>query len=103
MRYSIEPRDWIFVKGYGFLSFAKNTSRRLSSKYEQKLLDTTTNALKTASKRNIQKAAEATVDMVGKKIAEKGTTIASTREDQKKSTQPTKILKEIYIPPENRQ
>ena len=24
MRYSIEPRDRIYVKGHGFLSFAKN-------------------------------------------------------------------------------
>ena len=24
MRYSIEPRDRIYVKGYGFLYFAKN-------------------------------------------------------------------------------
>ena len=24
MRYSVQPRDRIFVKGYGFLSFAKN-------------------------------------------------------------------------------
>ena len=24
MRYSIEPRDQVFVKDYGFLSFAKN-------------------------------------------------------------------------------
>ena len=24
MRYSIEPRNRIYVKGYGFLSFAKN-------------------------------------------------------------------------------
>ena len=24
MRYSIEPKDRIYVKGYGFLSFAKN-------------------------------------------------------------------------------
>ena len=23
-RYSVQPRDRIFVKGYGFLSFAKN-------------------------------------------------------------------------------
>ena len=22
MRYSVQPREWIFVKGYGFLSFA---------------------------------------------------------------------------------
>ena len=26
MRYSIEPRDRIYIKGYGFLSFAKNMS-----------------------------------------------------------------------------
>ena len=24
MRYSIEPKERIYVKGYGFLSFAKN-------------------------------------------------------------------------------
>ena len=71
MRYSIEPRDRVYVKGYGFLSFAKN----LSNKYSQKLIDTakksTTDALKTASKRVIQKTAEATSDLVGNKIADK--------------------------------
>ena len=29
MRYSFQPRDQIFVKGYGFLSFAKNMSKIL--------------------------------------------------------------------------
>ena len=38
MRYSIEPRDRIYVKGYGFLSFAKNMGKSLSNKYGQKLL-----------------------------------------------------------------
>ena len=33
MRYSIEPRDRIYVKGYGFLSFAKNMGKYLSNKY----------------------------------------------------------------------
>ena len=33
MRYSIEPRDRIYVKGYGFLSFAKNISKNLSNKH----------------------------------------------------------------------
>ena len=64
MRYSIEPRDRIYVKGYGFLSFAKNRSKNLSNKYGQKLLDSakksTTDAVKTASKRAIPKTAEAT-------------------------------------------
>ena len=27
------------MKGYGFLSFAKNMGKRLSNKYDQKLLD----------------------------------------------------------------
>ena len=29
MRYSIQPRDRIFVKSYGFLSFAKNMGKIL--------------------------------------------------------------------------
>ena len=45
--YSVQPRNRIFVKGYGFLSFAKNMgrnigkniSKNLSSKYNQKLFD----------------------------------------------------------------
>ena len=39
MRCSIEPRDRIYAKGYGFLSFAKNIGTQLSNKYSQKLLD----------------------------------------------------------------
>ena len=38
MRYSIEPKDRIYIKGYGFLSFAKNTAKNLSNQYSQKLL-----------------------------------------------------------------
>ena len=39
MRYSIEPRDQIYVKAYGFLSFVKHIGKNLSRKYNQKLLD----------------------------------------------------------------
>ena len=49
MKYSIQPRDRIYLKGYEFISFAKN----LSNKYSQKIIDTTKksamNAIKTAS------------------------------------------------------
>ena len=45
MCYSIEPRDRIYVKGYGFLSFAKNVdthatkvAENLSNKYSQNFL-----------------------------------------------------------------
>ena len=79
MRYSIEPRDWIYVKGYGFLSFAKNMGKSLTNKYGQKPLDSakksTTDAIKTASKRTIQKTAEGIGDLTGNKIADKITSV----------------------------
>ena len=28
MRYSIEPRDRVYVKGYGFMSFARSMSNK---------------------------------------------------------------------------
>ena len=75
MRYLIEPRDKRYVKGCEFLSFAKNAGTHLSNKYSQKLLDSakksTTDALKTASKKVIQKRAEAASDVTGNKIADK--------------------------------
>ena len=80
MRYSIEPRDRIYAKGYAFLSFAKNIGKNLSNKYGQKLLDSAKKStilnLKTASKRAIQKTAEATDDLIGNKIADKITSVS---------------------------
>ena len=64
MRYSSEPRFRKYVKGYGFLSFAKN----FGNKYGKKLMDTATktgmDAAKNASKRLIQKTTEATGDLI---------------------------------------
>ena len=68
MCYSIEPRKRRHVKGYGFLSFARNigthaakTAKNMSNKYSQKLVDSAkksaTDAIKTASKRAIPKTA----------------------------------------------
>ena len=82
MRYSIEPKERRYVKGYGFLSFPRNigthaakVAKNMSDKYSQKLVDTAkksaTDAIKTASKRAIQKTAEATGDLIGNKIADK--------------------------------
>ena len=50
MRYSIEPRERIYVKGYGFLSFAKNIGKNLSNKYGQKLLIVLKNLLQMLQK-----------------------------------------------------
>ena len=76
MRYSLEPRDRIHIKGYGFMSFA----RSMSNKYGKKLVDTAkksaTDAIKTASKRAIQKTAEASGDLLGNKIADKITSVS---------------------------
>ena len=79
MCYSIQPRERRYVKGYGFLSFPKNIVRNLSNKYGQKLVDTAkksaTDAFKIASKRAVQKTAEATGDLVDNTIANKITSI----------------------------
>ena len=68
------------MKGYGFLSFAKNMGKILSNKYGQKLLQgakkSTRDAIKTASKRAIQKTAEATGNLIGNKIADKITSVS---------------------------
>ena len=67
------------MKGYGFLSFAKN----MSNKYSQALLDSskksTADTIKTASKRVIQKTAEATSDLIGNKIADKITSVSNKK------------------------
>ena len=54
MRYSIEPRDRIYLKGYLFLSFAKNMGKSLSNKYGQKLLDSAKKSI-TDAKELLQK------------------------------------------------
>ena len=60
--YYLEPRTKKYVKGHGFLLFARNQS----NKYAKKLVDT---AAKTASKRVIHKTAEATGELIRNKIA----------------------------------
>ena len=115
MRYSIEPRDRIYVKRFGFLSFAKNMGKSLSNKHGQKLLDSakksTTDAMKTDSKRGIQKTAEATGDLVGNKIAAKITHLSkkSTKDNNNNNNNNNNEDLEItahkkrYISPEERQ
>ena len=96
----------IYVKAYGFMSFA----RSMSNRYGKKLVDTAkksaVDAIKTASKREIQETAEATGDLVGNKIADKITSVSkkSTKklptidEDVKLTTH-----KKRYISAEERQ
>ena len=97
MRYSTEPKYRKYVKGYGFLSFA----RKLGNKNGKKLMDTATksgmDAAKTASKRVVQKTAEATGDLIRNKIADEITSLGKTKSKEKKEER-----QEIYMPPEKR-
>ena len=102
--YSIEPKDKIYVNGYGFLSFAKNMGKYSGSKYGQKLLDSakelTTGAIKTASKRAIQNTAAATGDWIADKI----TSISkkSKKPQNNEANDESGTPKERYISPEER-
>ena len=82
MRYSTEPRFRKYVKGYGFLSFA----RKFGNKYGKKLMDTATktgiDAAKIASKRVVQNTAEATRNLIGNKITDKITSIGTPKEKE---------------------
>ena len=93
MRYTTEPRFRKYIKGYGFLSFA----RKSGDKYGKKIMDTVKktgiDAAKTASKRVVQKTAEATGDLIGNNIADKIISVGKSKEKINKK-------EEIYIPPE---
>ena len=112
MRYSIELRDRIYVKGYRFMSFA----RSMSNKYGKKLVDTAkksaADAIKTASKRAIQKTAEATCDLIGNKIADKITSVSKKKsnnnnddddddDDVKSPEERQQIIDELRLVPKN--
>ena len=82
---TVEPRDWIFVKGYVFLwekLWVKKISKSVRNKYTQKLLDnakqSATETFKTASKRAIQKTAKTTDDLIGNKISDRITKASKT-------------------------
>ena len=95
-----------------FCLLLKNIGKSLSNKFGQKLLDSTkkspTDARKTASKKAIQKMAEATGDLIGNKIADKITSISkkSTKElpnDETEVDVERATPKKRYISPEERQ
>ena len=98
MKYSTEPKFRKYVKGYGFLSFAK----KFGDKYGKKLIDTATkrgiDAAKTASEKVVQKTVEATGDLIGNETADKITSVGKSKE----KTQTNKP-EEICVPPEKRQ
>ena len=105
MRYSLEPRDGIYVKGYGFMSFA----RSMSNTYGKRPFDTAkksaADAVKTASKKAIQKTAEATGHLIGNKIADKTTSVSNKKSNNDNTNDDVDLAtsKKLYISPEERQ
>ena len=84
VHYSIEPRTRKCVKGYGFLSFAR-------------ILDTGLDALKTASKIVVHKAAEATGEFKGNKVTDKIVKQKPVIDENSRDAE------KVIIPPEKRE
>ena len=87
MRYSLEPKHRKYVQDYDVLSFAI----KFRYKYGKKLIVTPTktgiDAAKTACKRAVQKPAEGRENLIGKKIADKITSVGKSKNIQKKLKQ----------------
>ena len=91
-QYSIEPRTRKYVKGYGFLWFAKN----FCNKFKKQLFDIGLGAPKTASKIIVHKAAEVTGEFIGKmtdKIVKPKYVINEN----------SRNIEELIVPPEKRE
>ena len=93
MRYSIEPRERRYVKGYGFMSFARN----FNDKYSKSLIDLSKTFANTAGKKILKETAKATEDLIGNKIADK-----ITAKPHNKDEVINGIPKERYISPKER-
>ena len=94
MCYSIEPRERRFVKGYGFMSFAKS----FNDKYSKSSMDVSKTFAKAAGKKILKETAKATGDLICNKIADK-----ITAKPHNKDEVINGIPKERYISPKERQ
>ena len=96
MRYSIEPKNRIYVKGYGIQSFGKNIGKKLNNRYGQKVIDSakkpTADAIRGSSKRAIQKFKSCN------KISDKITSVSMKKVIEKKN-----INNEREVPKERQQ
>ena len=94
MRYSIEPRERRYVKGSGFMSFARNFSDKYSKSLMDKEIDLSKTFAKTAGKKILKETAKATRDLIGNEIADKITAKPHNKD---------KVNNERYIFPKERQ
>ena len=100
MSYSIEPRERRYVKGYGFMSFARNFSDKYSKSLMDKGIDLSKTFVKTAGKKILKETAKATGDLIGNKIADK---IKAKPSKKSHDEVINGIPKERYIYPKERQ
>ena len=82
MRYSVQPRDRTFVKGYEFLSSAKNIRKNIGKNISKKWVVNTAKRLlhhakQPATNTQLQKA-ETTGGLIGNKIANKIMKVSNT-------------------------
>ena len=105
--------------GYGYFLVAKNIgkntgkniTKNVSGKYSQERLDhakqSATDALKTTSKRVIQKTEEVAGDLIGSKTADKIIKVSRNSQQNNSETvtneNDNEISKERYLSPEKRQ
>ena len=103
MRYSTQPKYRKYIKGYGLFSFG----RKFDDEYGKKLMDTATktrtDAGKNASKRVVQKTAEAARDLIGNMITDQITSVGKTKikakENERKEAQPENDVPETSSEP----
>ena len=93
MCYSIETRERRYVKGYGFMSFARN----FNDKYGKSLRDASKTFARTAGKETFKETAKATGDLIGSKIADK-----ITAKPHNKDEVINGIPKERYVSPKEK-
>ena len=98
MRYSIESRERRYVKGYGFMYFARTFSDKYSKSLMDKGIDVSKKFAKTAVKKILKETAKATGDLIGNIIAEKITSASKKSHDEGNN----EIPKERYIYPKER-
>ena len=100
MHYSIDAKERRYVKGYGFVSFARNFSDKYSKSLMDKGIDVSKTFAKTAGKKILKETAKATGDLIVNKIADKITRASKKSQSDEVNNE---IPKERYISPNKRQ
>ena len=83
MRYSAEPRYRKHVREYDFCNLLENLVINMEKKRMDIATKTGIDAPKTASKRVVQKSAQATADLIENKIADKINSLVKPKEKNK--------------------